>query len=359
MPASTEKTAARTGVAIVGLGMAVAPHAASYLQLEDRARVVYAYSPSEARRKAFAAQYPFPLANSLEQILSDHRVDVVSLLTPPNTHLDLALRCAAAGKHVLLEKPLEVSAARCQALVDGCDRHGVALGLVLQNRFRPAAEHLKTLLQENRLGALIGASVSVRNWRTQSYYDQPGRGDKDRDGGGVLLTQGIHTLDLFLFLVGMPEEVFCYATTTPVHRMETEDMVSGSFRFSNGMLGTIEATTTAYPGFPDVINLIGEHGTAVLRGNSLTVALHNGEGIEMGHDDGAGGAGADPMAFSNDLHRAVITDFLDAVRDRRPPRASGVEALKVHRFIDALLSSAQTGRTERVAANPHTTAEGR
>ena len=182
--------------AIVGLGMAVKPHAESYLELADRVEVAYAFSPSEARRRVFAQQYPFRLVDSFNQILEDDSVHFVSILTPPNTHLELVRRCAAAGKHVLLEKPLEIDFNRAVALIDTCEQAGVKLGVVLQHRFRPSGERLRALLADRALGRIVGASVSVLNWRPQSYYDQPGRGDKDRDGGGVLITQGIHTLDL-------------------------------------------------------------------------------------------------------------------------------------------------------------------
>lgn len=334
----------RPRMAMIGLGMAVKPHAESYRDLADRVDLAWAWSPSGERRAGFAAEYGFPVADSLEQILDDETVAMVSLLTPPNTHLELVERCAAAGKHILLEKPLEISWERCTALVEACRKAGVTLGVVLQHRFRPPGMRLRELLEEDALGPITGASVSVPNWRPQSYYDQPGRGTLARDGGGVLLTQGIHTLDLFLSLVGLPEEVFAYSTTSLVHTMETEDLVTGCMRFADGALGTLHATTTAYPGRPEVISVIGEHGTAEIAGTSLTVAWHDGRVEELADDGSGGGTGADPMAFPNDYHRALIADFLDAVTQGREPRISGDEALKVHHLIECLLESAETGR---------------
>ena len=306
--------------------------------------MAYAFSPSEERRRAFAERFPFPLADSLDQILADDSVTVVTLLTPPDTHLALVRRCTEAGKHVLLEKPLEISAARCSELVALCETRNVILGVVLQHRFRPAAERLRELLRADAVGRIASASVSVLNWRPQSYYDEPGRGDRNRDGGGVLLTQGIHTLDLFLSLVGMPEQVFAYACTSAVHEMETEDLVAGCLRFPTGALGTVHATTTAYPGYSEKITIIGESGTAHLSGTSLSVDYHDGRRDSHEADGSGGGTGADPMAFSNDHHRALIADYLDAVEQGRSPRVGGREALKVHQFIDCLLESAETGR---------------
>jgi predicted dehydrogenase len=324
-------------VAVVGLGMAVTPHAKSLLELRSRVEVRYAFSPSQQRRKKFASQFPFPQCERLETILQDRSVDAVLVLTPPNTHLEIVERCASAGKHVLLEKPLEVSTQKAERLVEAMNRRSLRLGIVLQHRFRPAVEKLRELLPS--LGKLVSASATIGNWRPQSYYDQPGRGTRARDGGGVLLTQGIHTLDVFLSLAGEPSEVKSFATTTPVHRMETEDLVCAAVRFMDGTLGIVHATTAAYPGFPERIELIGMNGTALLEGNALRVEFRDGERFELKSDAGAAGAGADPMAFPHDWHRGVLTDFLDSIEGDRQPRVDGAEALKVHRFIDALLGT--------------------
>jgi UDP-N-acetyl-2-amino-2-deoxyglucuronate dehydrogenase len=323
-------------VGIVGLGMAVTPHAKSLLDLKDRVQVAYAFSPSLQRRKAFGERFAFPQCDRLETILDDRSVNAVLVLTPPNTHLDIAARCAAAGKHVLLEKPLEASTEKAEQLVQAC--RNVKLGVVLQHRFRPAAEKLHEMLA--KLGKLVSASAAIPNWRPQSYYDQPGRGTRARDGGGVLLTQGIHTLDLFLSFVGEPLEVKSFVTTTPVHKMETEDLAVAAVRFKSGALGVVHATTTAFPGFPERIELIGTRGTALLEGTSLRVQLQGEPTFSFSTDSGGGGTGADPMAFPHDWHRGVLEDFLDSIEKGRDPRVSGAEALKVHRFIDRILRSA-------------------
>ena len=335
-------------IALIGLGMAVTPHAKSLVDLADRVDVAYAFSPSESRRKAFATKFPFRLCDRLDTILADRSVDAVEILTPPNTHLDLVRRCAAAGKHILLEKPLEVSTERAVALVDAAGNAGVTLGVMLQHRFRLAALKLRAMLAAGELGRIVGCSTVIRLWRPQSYYDVEGRGTKARDGGGVLITQGIHTLDLMLSLAGPIAEVTGYATTSSVHRMETEDLVAAAVRYANGALGTIDATTAAYPGFPERIEIIGEKATASLVGSDLSVAHHDGRVTELKTEYGAGGTGADPMAFPHDWHRAVIADFLDAIDERRAPMVSGAEALKVHRLIDALLEAGATGRAVRV-----------
>ena len=326
-------------VGLIGLGMAVTPHAKSLLDLKQRVDVAYAYSPSVARRKSFAEHFPFPLTDRLDAILEDRSVNAVLILTPPNTHLELVERCAAAGKHILLEKPLEVSTRKSEQLVATCKKSGIKLGVVLQHRFRPAAEKLRELLDAGRLGKLVSASASIPNWRPQSYYDQSGRGTKARDGGGVLLTQGIHTLDLYLSFAGEAAAVKSFCTTTPVHRMETEDLVTAAVRFSGGALGVVHATTAAYPGYAERIELIGTRGSALLEGTALKAQFSDGKSLELKTESGAGGTGADPMAFPHDWHRGVLSDFIDAIEGNREPRVNGAEALRVHRFIDALLQT--------------------
>jgi len=338
----------RTRIAIVGLGMAVTPHARGLVDLSEQIEVAAAWSPSEKRRRDFAANFPFPTAGSLDAILADRSIEAVAVFTPANTHCEIAEKCAAAGKHVLMEKPLEITTARAVRLVAACREAGVKLGIVLQHRFRPAALRLTEILRSGELGAIIGCSATIRLWRPQSYYDEPGRGSFARDGGGVLMSQGIHTLDLMLSLAGPIAEVTGFATTTPVHRMETEDMVCAAARFANGAFGTIDATTAAYPGFPEEIVLTCEQGTALLRGTELLVQLQDGRKISMEADKSAGGTGADPMAFPHDYHRAVMADFVEAIRNDRDPKVTGEEALKVHRLIDALIETGKSGEKARV-----------
>lgn len=340
----------RLRLAVIGLGMAVTPHAKGLVDLGDQIEVLHAFAPSAARRAAFAAQYPFPVTDSLETILRDDRVQAVAVFTPANTHAEIGLACARAGKHVLMEKPLDITTARAEELVAGCRAAGVKLGVVLQHRFRPAGMRAAELLAQGRLGRIVGCSTTIRLWRPQSYYDEPGRGSFARDGGGVLISQGIHTLDLMLSLAGPVQSVAGFATTTPVHRMETEDMVCASVRFANGAIGVIDATTAAYPGFHEEITITGEHGTLALRGGTLLAQFHDGSEDRVEADTGAGGTGADPMAFPHDWHRAVMADFAEALREGRDPKVTGEEALRVHRLIDALIATGTNGKPVEVAS---------
>jgi predicted dehydrogenase len=162
------------------------------------------------------------------------------------------------------------------------------------------------------------------------------------------MTQGIHTIDLFLSLAGMPAEIMGYAATTPVHRMETEDMAGAVLKYGNGAIATLTATTAAYPGFPEIITLYCENGTANVTGAALHVQYSDGTEEQFGGSDGAPGAGADPMAFSSDWHRALIEDFLDALDEDRDPAIPGEAALDAHRLIDAILLSSDRGEAVRL-----------
>ncbi len=256
-------------IAVVGLGMALKPHLQSLMELADRVEIAACYAPSEARRQAFAAAHRHPLAADLESILGDPTIDAVLLLTPPSSHLELVERAAAAGKHVLLEKPVEVTVARAERLVGAMERAGLRLGVVLQHRFRAVSRRLGSLVAAGELGRLVSGSAAVRWWRPPEYFAAGGRGSKARDGGGVLLTQAIHTLDLFLSLAGPISQVAAFAATSPLRKIDTEDVVGAAIRFADGAIGTIDATTVAFPGFPERIELACEKGTAVLAAETL------------------------------------------------------------------------------------------
>jgi predicted dehydrogenase len=326
-------------VAIIGLGMAAGHHARALLDLSDRIECVAAFSQTAARREAFAAQYPISTTGDLDAIFADKAIEAVLILTPPSSHLELVERCAAAKKHILLEKPLDISFERSEAIVRAARQAGVLLAMVLQNRFRAAALKLDEIVKSERLGQLIEASVAIRNWRPQSYYDVEGRGTMARDGGGVLLTQGIHTIDLLLSYAGTPKDVSSFVRTSPIHSMETEDLVTATFAFENGAIGTLNATTCAYPGLPERIELLGTRGTAVLTGDTLKAAFMDGTSITEGGEKTGSGAGANPMAFGHEMHRALIGNFIDAVRTGAPLRVTGEDALKAHRFIEQILAA--------------------
>ena len=325
------------GVAVIGLGNALQPHAKSLLDLADRVHVVRAASLSKERAQAVAEQYGFPATTDIDRAINDPAVDAVLVLTPANAHLPIAEAAFAAGKHVFCEKPLEVSLERGERLIAAGRRADRRLGICLQLRFRPGSRRLRELLDAGALGTIQAASMCVPWWRPQSYYDEPGRGVKARDGGGVLMTQAIHTLDLLRWFVGIQSVEAAQVRTTELHRMQTEDYASALVRLGNGAPGTIVATVAAYPGGPEWIHIIGSRGTARLEGGSLKLSFLDGK-QEVLEDASGSGTGANVMSFSHAAHKAALADFLDAIEQGRDPAIPGEEALATQRVIEAILA---------------------
>lgn len=337
-------TSERLRLGVIGAGLGSAPHFRSLEELASEVDVAWIYGRNAQRLAAAVTPAGATKTTHFEDILDDTSVQAVLILTPPNTHLDMVLQVARVGKHVLVEKPLEIDLFRATALVEACETCGVSLGVMLQHRLREAALGLAALIKTGELGELVSACASVRWWRPQSYYDEPGRGTLARDGGGVLMTQAINTLDLLLGLIGMPERVSGHAVTSPVHTMESEDTVTAMLHYANGAVAMVQATTAAYPGYPERIELNFSLGTATLESGRLQVAFMNGKSLTLGNQEASDG-GANPMGFDHAAHRAVLQDFVRAVRSGTAPSVTGRSALNVQRVIAAIMSSSQNAET--------------
>jgi predicted dehydrogenase len=327
-------------IALVGLGPAALPHLRSLQDLNDHIELRYAFARDPRVDRIQPYTGPVRLTDSLELILQDHEVQAVIVATPPSTHLEICERCFAAGKHVLLEKPIELNLERATRLLELATLAGLQLGVVLQHRFRQASQVLQKLLMDGRLGEIQAASVRVPWWRSQAYYNEPGRGTFARDGSGVLLTQAIHTLDLFRALVGVQSVKSAVVRQTQLHQMEAEDHVSALLVLGNGAPGDLMATTAMYPGFPETIEIIGTLGSARLTGGNLQVHFLEGAPVTI-RSEGGTGSGANPMDFSHEPHRELITDFMQAIFEKRAPRVNGAEALKTQALISELLRVGQ------------------
>lgn len=334
---------ARIGIGIIGLGMAVKPHMLALRDLHDDVDLIGGFSPTATRRGEFSKAWGVPTFDSLDALLDDQRVAAVLVCTPPRTHAELALRAARAGKHVLLEKPLDVDHPSARRLADGVEALGRTFGVVFQHRFRPGAIALREQLREWALGDLVSIAASIRWWRSFDYFAEPGRGTLARDAGGVLLTQAIHTLDLLLDLVGPVTRVMALVRSSPIRSIDTEDIACATVEYANGAVGVVDATTTAYPGYPERIEIAGTKGSALLEGERLALQR---QGLPALNVEGAtsGGGGADPMAFSHESHRRLWVDFLDASLAGRQPLASARSALRVHALIDTMLASSRERR---------------
>ncbi len=335
--------AKRLGLAVIGLGMASKPHLLALQDLPERIEVRGVLDRSEEACARVSETYGFPIAESAEALAKDPSVDAVTLITPPNARLDLVRLFASAGKHILSEKPVERTTAAAEDIVAICEDAGIALSVVFQHRFRKASEALARLLADGALGDIRLVRAEVPWWRDQAYYDEPGRGTYTRDGGGVLISQAIHTLDLMLSLAGPVASVQALCATTPFHRMEAEDFAAGAVVFETGAVGSIFASTSNFPGDAESLAFDCDKASVLLKSGVLTVNWRDGRTETHGEEAGTGG-GADPMAFPFDWHKSMYEDFSEAVVTGRPPRITGAEALNVHRLIGAIEASSRDGR---------------
>lgn len=334
-------------LAVIGLGMATKPHLEALTELRDRVAVSGVFNRTRSKAEAVRDKFGFAVFDNVAAIAADPNTDGVIIATPPNQRMEIVAQMAAAGKHILMEKPIERSLKSAQEIVTVCEDAGVALGIVFQHRFRPSALRLRDLIAAGELGELALVRAEIPWWRDQAYYDVPGRGTYARDGGGVLISQAIHVLDLMLSLTGPAQSVQALTATTSLHRMEAEDFAAAGIRFRTGAVGSVVATTATYPGEVERLVLDGTKATATLTGGQLRVIWRDGRTEEQGEGSSTGG-GADPMAFPCDWHRDLIAQFAEAIATGRPPRIMGREALRVHALIDAMTRSGATGQQVEV-----------
>ena len=333
----------KLGVGVIGSGMAAAPHAIALNDLRDHIDLRGVFSRNAEKCKTFASRFELPFIKNIEDLINDPKLDIIIILTPPNQRLKLVQQFSDAGKHILMEKPVERSSAKAKKIVILCKEKNVKLGIVFQHRFRESSQKLKKLNLSYSLGSIFTVQVQVPWWRDQSYYDEPGRGSYERDGGGVLISQAIHTLDLMLSLTGPVSEVQALSSTSQFHKMETEDFVAGGLKFKSGASGSIFASTSYFPGNAESITLNCEKASAHLQSGVLTIKWLDGRSEKFGETSGTGG-GADPMAFPHDWHRELIDNFVKSVQNNYNSLISGEEALNVHELIDALIESSNKGK---------------
>nr|MBA2784416.1 Gfo/Idh/MocA family oxidoreductase [Rubrobacteraceae bacterium] len=314
-----------------------------------------------------AGEYGCSYYASLEQMLSGVELDAVCVCTPSGMHAEGALAALEAGKDVVIEKPVDVTLNAADLLIEAQRATGRRVAVVSQHRFDSATRAVHEALTRGEFGRLTSGSAEVRWWRSQSYYDSGGwRGTWELDGGGVLINQAIHSIDLLQWLMGPVLEVTAYTGLLAHERIEVEDTAVAILKFVNGTLGTIVATTAAYPGLTARIAVHGDRGSAVIDDDALTYFHVAGEGQE-GDAYGAGGgenqaeqviarygevgpgsgAGADPGSLSM-AHRDQIQDFVEAVREGREPLVNLQEGRKPLAIIQGIYESARTGGPVRI-----------
>lgn len=300
------------------------------------------------KARAFASDHGVArVHDSLDALAGDPDLDFVIVATPPDARMEIIEALAAAGKPILLEKPVERDLSAARRIVKTCREAEVPLGVVFQHRARKASTALKRAIDDGKLGRITNVEIRVPWWREQSYYDADGRGSYTRDGGGVLITQAIHTIDLALWLLGPVAAVQARLHLTPLHEMEAEDWAGALLQFRWGAVGTLMATTAAYPGGAESLFLQGTKGAAKLSEGVLTMHFLSGRSEKVGESAQTGG-GADPMAFTHAWHQAAIEDFTQALTTGRAPLAPGDEALWSHALIGAMEEASRTGTVVEV-----------
>ncbi|MCV6825123.1 MULTISPECIES: Gfo/Idh/MocA family protein [Halocynthiibacter] len=342
-------------IALVGLGMVAGTHAKAIQSIGDDVRLAGVLSRHKDRAEKFVEEHcsetadPITIYENISEIAADPRIEIVALCTPPNARTEIVKELAEAGKHILIEKPLERTLTAATEIVEICENNNVMLGVFFQHRLRQSALAAREALAQGKLGEIAAVEINVPWWREQAYYDEPGRGTYARDGGGVLISQSIHTIDVAISLVGQVSRVQAMARTTSLHEMESEDFVSAGLEFANGAVGSLLASTASYPGSAESITIHGTKGSASLVSGKFTLSYQDGTSEVVGEEVASGG-GADPMAFTHAWHQAVVEDFVDAVRNDRAPAITGRDALKVQSLIEAITKSSREGRILDVPA---------
>ncbi len=353
---------------IVGCGSIGPTHAGALKQLADDAELIAVADLVPERAQKVAKQFDVgTIYASADQMIADKGVDVVIFATPSGMHADQAARAMRAGKHVIVEKPMDVSLAACDRMIAAEKETGKKLAIISQHRWDHASIFVKDAIDSGKLGKLILIEMSVKWWRTQQYYDSGDwRGTWQYDGGGALMNQGVHTVDLMQWLGGPVESLYARTATGGHERIEVEDIAVATLKFKNGAIGTLTATTAAYNGQPARIDIYGTEGSAIIEGDRLKLFRLK-DGTEVTAEDvschalsvAQGGTASvkdetatrlttsaekDPGAVWGDAHREQLRDFIHAVRTDGRPLIHGVEGRKPLEVILGVYESAKTGR---------------
>jgi len=354
--------------AIIGCGAIGPTHAAALRQIEGvELAAVADLNPERAKEMARKFSVPMVYASDME-LLADEAIDAVTICTPSGLHAEHAVRALSAGKHVIVEKPMEVSLPACDAMVAAAKKHQRKLSVISQHRFDSASTIVRKFIDTGRLGKIILAEASIKWWRTQEYYDSGDwRGTWKLDGGGALMNQGVHTLDLLVWLAGDVDEVYGRSLTGAHDRIEVEDIVTATLKFRSGAVGSVTATTAAFDGLPARLDLFGTEGSAIIEGDRLKMlVLKSGESFNSetaaSHAISVARGGTASVKDNaiqrestyeggsvwGDAHKAQLEDFVEAIRENREPMISGESARKSVATILAIYESARTGKVVRV-----------
>jgi predicted dehydrogenase len=327
---------------IIGCGVVAPTHAVALGGIEQ-AELVAVADASHSRAENFAKEFKVPRAFfNHRQLLDDPDVDAVCVCTPHHLHSSIGIEAAQAGKHVLVEKPMAVSLEEADRLIRACAESGVTLGVVFQHRFDPATRYVKRLVEDGALGKMVLGSAYVKWFRTEDYYDPASwRGRWELAGGGVLINQAIHAIDVLCWLMGDVNQVMGYYDAC-VHRIEVEDTAVASLRFANGALGVIEASTTTYPQSPERIELSGSRGTVTIEGGLIARHELAGQSADSPNLD-VGDHRFHGKTYYGTSHPRLVEDFVEAILKGRSPAVDGIEGRKALEVIFGMYESSRLG----------------
>ncbi|MCE5269388.1 MAG: Gfo/Idh/MocA family oxidoreductase [Planctomycetaceae bacterium] len=343
------------GFGIIGCGMIAQFHARAIADLRG-AKLVACYDTAPAAADRLAQATGCTAYHDLDAMLADPAVDIVAIGTPSGAHMEPAVAAARAGKHVIVEKPLEITLRRCDRIIEACQQAGVVLSTVFPSRFHDSSVELRRAVDQGRFGRLTQGDAIVKWYRTQEYYDSGAwRGTWQLDGGGALMNQAIHSVDLLLWLMGPAVEV-CAMTGLLAHRrIAVEDVAVATVGFANGAIGVIEASTAVYPGYLKRIEIHGDEGSAAMEEEDLVrwdfakpakrdAALQH----AMADRKSGGGGAADPKAIGHHGHARQFRDVLEAIKKGRRPLIDGQEGRRSVELILAIYKAAETGRAVKL-----------
>lgn len=338
------------GFGIVGCGMIANFHAKAIENIRG-AKLVACYDKISSFADAYAKSQGCRSHHTIKELVNDPDVDVVTICTPSGSHMDPAVAAAKAGKHVIVEKPLEITLKRCDKIINACRDNNVTLGTVFPSRFSPANIELKKAIERGRFGTITLADTYVKWWRDQAYYDKGGwRGTWDLDGGGAYMNQAIHNVDLLYWLMGDVAQVNGLTDTLAHERIEVEDVGVACVRFKSGAVGVLEATTSAFPGLLKRTEVHGTKGSAIIEQDDIKLWTFDKESKrdaeirqKYSAKSGTGGA-SDPSAIDFTGHMLQFKDFLKAIDKGEQPSVDGAEGRKSVEIILGIYKSSWTGK---------------
>ena len=330
---NSKETKVRFG--IVGCGIIADVHARA-IQNNGHAELAAVYDRDREKAVGFCVKYPAEVCGSYDELLSREDIDVICICTPSGLHAEQTKMAAKAGKHVFAEKPLAIRLEDVDDMVSSCREQGVILSTVFPRRMSPQARYARRLIREGRLGRLSLCSAYVKIYRSQEYYDSAGwRGTWDMDGGGAMMNQGIHTVDLLQWLAG-PVASLCGRARAVLRDIEVEDTALAMLRFESGAMGVLEMTTTAYNGKGQRLEIHGEKGTLVMEEDTIVALDIENETVEV--------PDFEPFRVIPDGHEKQIADMVRAVQGKEVELITGEDARHSLEIILGTYASSESGR---------------